>query len=225
MLMETAQNLNIKQLYLPKNEYYAEKQTKRQLVLHHTAGSHRPDWTLQGWDSDKLGCVGTAYIVGGISTTDGNRDWDGRIVEAFSPEHWAHHLGVKNINNTTLNKRSVGIEICNYGYVVKKRDGSFWNYVNRPVPPQQVIDLGFKWRGYQFWQSYTDAQLESTRKLLIMLSEKFEIKLKKTWSLTDFTVKDSALSGASGVWTHCQFRADKFDCYPHPNLIQMLNSL
>lgn len=219
--------LEIVQAHLPNDEYYAVSQRKQQLVLHHTAGSHRPDWTIHGWNSDRLGRVATAYLIGSISTsiTADYRDWDGKVVEAFPPEYWAQHLGVQSPNNERLNKASIGIELCNYGYVVKKRDGSFWSYVNRPVPKEQVIDLGFEWRGYRWWHSYTDAQLEAARKLLLRLSEQFGIALKKTWSVADFSVQQAALQGTTGVWTHCQFRSDKFDCYPHPALLQMLNSL
>ncbi len=211
--------------HLPNDEYYAVHQAKRQLVFHHTAGSHRPDWTVHGWNSDRLGRVGTAFLIGGISTRNGNNDWDGHILEAFPPENWAHHLGLKTAQNEALNKASIGIELCNYGYVTRKRDGSFWSYVNHPVPKEQVVDLGYEWRGYRYWHSYTDAQLEAARKLLLQLSERFTISLKKTWSAADFTVQEAALQGTSGVWTHSQFREDKFDCYPHSHLLQMLNSL
>jgi N-acetyl-anhydromuramyl-L-alanine amidase AmpD len=210
---------------LRRDEYYPVEQRKNQIVLHHTAGSHRPDWTIQGWNSDRLGRVATAYVIGSISTTDGNRDFDGRVLQTMNPAHWAHHLGIQAEQNERLNKASIGIELCCYGYVTKRRDGTFWSYVNRPVPAEQVIDLGFEFRGYRFWQSYTDAQLEAAQNLIRSLGERFGIPLTKKWSVSDFNVSRDALSGTAGVFTHCQYRTDKFDCYPHPKLIEMLNSL
>ena len=34
-----------------------------------------------------------------------------------------------------------------------------------------------------------------------------------------------ANEGASGIWSHTNFRKDKLDIYPHPKLIEMLQSL
>ena len=40
------------------------------IYLHHTAGSHRPDWVVASWERDKTGSGGvrhiaTAYVIGG----------------------------------------------------------------------------------------------------------------------------------------------------------------
>ena len=37
----------IKQQYLEGDEYYSNKTNKKTIVLHHTAGSHRPDWVIK----------------------------------------------------------------------------------------------------------------------------------------------------------------------------------
>lgn len=223
-LEQQATDAFITEMLLPRDEYYAVEQKKRQIVLHHTAGSHRPDWTINGWKSDRLGRVATAYVIGSIAT-DGNADWNGRILGTMNPSHWAHHIGLKTDANERLNKASIGIELCCYGQLTKHRDGTFWSYVNRPVPSEQVVDLGFEFRGYRYWHSYTDAQIESLRKLLVQLSEQFQIPVSRKWGVKDFRISAEALSGTSGVFTHCQYREDKFDCYPHPKLLEMLNSL
>ena len=43
----------IKQQYLEGDEYYSNKTNKKTIVLHHTAGSHRPDWVISSWDRDR----------------------------------------------------------------------------------------------------------------------------------------------------------------------------
>lgn len=176
--------MEIKKYFLPENEYYPIQTKKKTIVLHHTEGGHRPDWVIQGWDKDKtkggkILKVATQYVIGGKSTRDGNRDWDGAIFQAFPDEMWAHHLGTKNTNNAELNMQSIGIEICNYGPLIKSSNGMYFNYVNGLVPEEDVIDLGKNWRGYRYYHKYTDNQIESTLYLIRKLSDKFNINIKK----------------------------------------------
>ena len=170
--------------HLDINEYFPSKTTKDTIYLHHTAGSHRPDWTVDAWNRDRseLGNkvkVATSYVIGGISTRDGNRDFNGKIYEAFDPIYWAHHLGVKSKNNTFLNQKSIGIEICNYGPLTKTSKGRFFNYVKSEVPKKYVTELSEPFRGSLYYHSYTDAQLKSLKSLILYLSEEFEIDINK----------------------------------------------
>ena len=96
--------MDIIKQYLPEDEYYPLTNVKKTIVLHHTAGSHRPDWVISGWDKDKSKGgktlrVATQFVIGGKSTRDGNDDWDGVIYQAFPVDMWAHHLGTKLSNN------------------------------------------------------------------------------------------------------------------------------
>jgi hypothetical protein len=176
--------MEIKKYFLPENEYYPIITEKKTIILHHTEGSHRPDWVIHGWDRDKTKGgkslkVATQYVIGGKSTRDGNSDWDGVIFQVFPDEMWAHHLGTKNVNNIELNKQAIGIEICNYGPLTKSANGMYFNYVNGLVPEEDVIDLGKNWRGYRYYHKYTDRQIESVIYLIERLSNKFNINIKK----------------------------------------------
>ena len=71
----------------------------------------------------------------------------------------------------------MGIEICNYGPLTLSNDGRFFNYVNSLVPETQVVELDESFRGYKFYHKYTDAQLDNLGKLLIFLSDRFDIDL------------------------------------------------
>jgi len=281
--------MDIKKIYLPDDEYFPEKTEKKSIVLHHTAGSHRPDWVVSTWDRDKTKGgkslrVATHFVVGGKSTRDGNTEWDGVIVEAFDLRYWAHHLGTKNTNNSLLNKQSIGIEICNYGPLTKTQDGEFFTYVNSKVPEKDVVDLGKNWRGFRYYQNYTDKQIESVKYIIETVSKKYSIDVCKginelfedyNESIQTMTVIEQqvflnskgylgmngkplsedgvsgrntnyalrlytdakrgkwkpfeyqplANEGAEGIWSHTNFRKDKFDVYPHPKLIEMLQSL
>ena len=195
--------------HLDINEYFPSKTTKDTIYLHHTAGSHRPDWTIDAWNRDRseLGNkvkVATSYVIGGISTRDGNRDFNGKIYEAFDPIYWAHHLGVKSKNNTFLNQKSVAIELCNYGPLTKTSDGRFFNYVKAEIPKKYVTELSEPFRGSLYYHSYTDAQLKSLRSLILNLAEKFEIDitkgLKREIIKSEFTIPKDLSVRDKQIW-------------------------
>jgi hypothetical protein len=170
--------------HLDISEYFQSKTTKDTIYLHHTAGSHRPDWTIDSWNRDRTDKgnkvkVATSYVIGGISTRDLNNEFDGKVYEAFDPMYWAHHLGVKSKNNTFLNQKSISIELCNYGPLTKSKDGRFFSYVKSEVPETLVTELETPFRGHKYYHSYTEQQLDSLRSLIIHLSDKFEIDISK----------------------------------------------
>ncbi len=212
---------------LPENEYYKESVKKNMIIIHHTAGGHRPDWTIAGWNNDTLGRIATAYVIGGKSITDANSDYDGKIYRAFDDRYWGYHLGA---GGKSLNARAVGIEVCNYGPLSLGKDGKFYNYVNKQVPQSDVCDLGYKFRGYRYWHSYTQKQIDSLKSLCLDIATRHGINLKYGLKqyISDpndaFEFKNEALKGASGIWSHTSVRKDKTDMYPHPQLVQMINN-
>jgi len=198
-------------MMLKDNQYFKEKQFKNQIVIHHTAGSGKAANVIHGWDFNAER-VGTAFVI----------DASGEVVKAFEPEHWAYHLGLKSIQNSQLNKNSIGIEICNWGQLVKKSDGKFYNYVNGIVPESEVVQIA-KFRGFEYYHKYNDAQIESLRKLILELAAKFAIPLDYNSDMWD--ISQNALSGKKGIYTHVSYRTDKNDCSPQFNLIEMLKKL
>lgn len=225
----------------PKSgEFYNTEVAKSQIYLHHTAGSHRPDFTIDGWlhDRNKAGNVlpvATAYVIGGISTTDKNADYDGKIYRFFNDKCWAHHLGTSLAQNTLLNQQSIGIEICNYG-PISKVNGRFLNYVDKEVPADMVEELPVPFRNFTHYHKYTEKQMVALKELLIDISKRHNIDLKK--GLYDkmqhlpmnrmgeaFNVMDDAVNGKPGLYTHTNVRRDKFDCSPQTILIKTILSL
>lgn len=217
----------IQQHFLTESEYVKTETKKDSVIIHHTAGGHNPVWTVNSWGNDSIGRIATAFTLGGRSiSTKGDSSYDGVVVMAFEPKYWAWHLGVKGTKGK-LDKKSIGIEICNYGPITLGKDNKFYNYVKKPMPETDVYDLGVKWRGYRYFHKYTDLQIDSLRHLLGWISQEFGISLKKStpWSIDSFDVSKEALSGSGGLWTHVNYRKDKSDCHPQPELIEMLNSL
>lgn len=196
---------------LSDNQYFKEKQFKNQIVIHHTAGGSSAVNTIHGWNFNPEK-VGTAFVI----------DGKGDVYKAFEPEHWAYHLGLKSISNSQLNKNSIGIEVCSWGQLILK-DGKYWNYVNKEVPADQVIHIPNKFKGFEYFHKYNDAQIEALRKLLLELCAKFGIN--KVYNSDMWDISHNALSGVNGIYTHVSYRKDKADCVPQINLVEMLKSL
>ena len=206
----------------PENQYMKEQTEKKQIVIHHTVSGQGVDGDISWW-RQTTERVGTAIIIG----------WDGKIYQCFSTKYWAHHLGCKTSKNTELNKASIGIEIDAWGGLV--RTNRLWypakwdavlkqNVANtnvKPIANVQVYEQPF--RGFYGFEKYTDAQIEAVRKLLVFWNERFDIPLNYNEDMWKLSGK--ALDGQAGVWTHVSFRADKSDCHPQPELIEMLKSL
>jgi len=203
---------------LDSNQYIQETHPKKQIYLHHTAGG--PDAvSVARFFNNKEGKVATAFIIGA----------NGTIVQCFSSKHWAYHLGLKQeifteagVSYQSLDKISVGIEICNYGPLTK-RNGYYYNYVGGKVDYTKVTFLDQKYKGHIYWQSYTDAQIESTRQLLVYLCDTYNIP--RDYFATIFDIDKRALRGESGIFTHNSVRKDKSDIYPCPKMIAMLEAL
>ena len=222
---------------LNQNEYYREIVTKDTIYVHHTAGGARPDYVIDGWERDKTKSgnalrVGTAFLIG--RKTNGVKDFDGEIYVPFNPKYWSHHLGLKRpkyspFNNARLNAKSIAIEICSYGWLHREESGRFYFETGSGkiyVPNEEVCILEKPWRGKKYFQKYTDKQIESLKKIILELARKFDIPLPNIkYDECYFDLKYDALNGAPGLWTHVNVREDKWDCFPQPELIEMLNTL
>lgn len=217
----------IKQVPLKDSEYIPEISAKTQIVLHHTAGNSSGVNVVHDWDNDKMGRVATCVVISGKGAKNSP---DGEIVQCFSSKHWAYHLGIKKevfeahgLPYKNIDKLSIGIEICNWGYLTFK-NGKYYNYVNREIPADEVTALDQPYKGFRFFHKYTDAQIESVRQLLEYWKEIYAIDLSFDYSQL-FEVNKKALEGENGLYTHNSYRMDKTDAYPCPRLIRMLKNL
>lgn len=224
--------LIIKKNYLDKDEYLVGPTDKVYLFLHHTAGWNNPYAVIKSWNNDDRGRIATQFVIGGTSIKNDDSTYDGEVVECFPDGGHAYHLG-KN-GSSKLHPNSVGIEICNFGQLTKKGD-KFYNYVNVEVPSKYVCDLGYKFRGYQYWHAYTDAQIEATRLLIKEITKRHPkiniLKGLKEWLKTktpaeafDFN-QDAYLGKVEGMLSHSNTRKDKADISPQPKMVEMIKSL
>ena len=147
-------------------------------------------------------------------------------------------------HNKMLNKQGLGIELSSWGPAKLMSDGRFvplahfqglralskYNHLSDEqlpfkviLPEANVIEYPDKYRGYRYFEKYTDAQIESTRQVLVYLHETYDIP--KTYQEGLFDILEKALKGEPGIYTHTSVRSDKSDCHPQPELINMLQAL
>lgn len=230
---ETSECLKIYKRYLDTDEFVSDqgKTIKDTLFIHHTAGRGNPFKTIKNWNIDKRGRIATQYCIGRTSLS-GDETNNGIVVEAFPDDYFAWHLG--KVGSKRMHTNSIGIELNNWGWL-KKVGGKFYTYVNIEVPESQVEDLGEDFRKHRYYHKYTEEQLESLKLLIIDLSRRhpkidLEVGLKN-WLKTEtpinaFGFKNDAYYGRiKGLLTHTNVRKDKSDCYPYPDLVNLLKNI
>lgn len=270
--------LTITDKLLSAGNYYSQQYPKKTIFIHHTAGAHSPVNTILGWEGDSRGRVATAYVIGNKSADGKDTRYDGKIYRCFDETKWAYHLGIPD-SGGRVDKPAIAIEICSFGFL-RKTGGKYYTYVNTEFTDTSAITkLPKPFRGFDYYQSYSDAQLESLRALLLDLSKRFHIDLKQglqEWIKKEplkmpatmntvrkkqqwlhdngfvgkdgmpiavdgisgentkyaldsigksaFEFNSACFYGAPGLWTHTNVRLDKWDCYPHEGLKQLILS-
>jgi hypothetical protein len=213
--------------HLPKSEYIETNTKKEYIFLHHTAGWNDPYKQVDIWGKDDRGRLGTSYVIGGPNSKTGDTSLDGVVLQAFDSNYYAWHLGSVD---SYMHKHSIGIEICNFGQLTKKGN-VYVTYTGAPVKENQVVDLGYKFRGYQYWHRYSKDQIESACNLIKYLSDKHDIDyqvglhewLTSSTQQSAFEYKDNARHGeVKGLLSHSNVRKDKFDVSPQPELIDAI---
>lgn len=199
--------------------YFNASHKKTQVYLHHTAGGADGQAQFSFWQAD-VTPIATCVCI----------SRDGTIDQGYGSQYWAFHLGLgvkhfkaQELPYINLDKVSIGIEICNWGWLTKKGD-KYYTYVGSVVPEERVIALEKPYKGHTYWEAYTEAQIASVRELLLHWQKRYGIPAQYNegdmWG-----VSHNALTNVPGVYTHNSVRGDKTDCAPQEKLIQMLKSL
>jgi N-acetyl-anhydromuramyl-L-alanine amidase AmpD len=198
----------LKPCLFPETQYYKERVAKKSICLHHTAGGSGNS-SISGWVNDSVR-VATCVVI----------ERDGTILQCFGSQYWAFSLGLDTPNYKDIEKQTIAIEIANYGWLTKHGD-EYYNAYGSKV--KNVCDLGYKFKGYQYWEAYTPEQIESVKRLLLYWADRYKIDI--TYKDDIFDLCQRALLGKGGLYTHNSYRSDKSDVYPHPGLIEMLKTL
>lgn len=195
---------------VPLNAYLREKTKKTQVYLHHSVSNGTGEQVL-AYFKQMNNYVATHFAIGR----------DGTIAQGYNTDFWAYHLAPQNAK-INLDRISVGIEIVALGALVKKGD-KFIDAYGKEVKKDEVVTLEKPFRGSLYFHKYTDAQIESTRQILVYLNEKFGIPLDYDSNI--FEISQNALNGVAGIYTHCSVRSDKSDIFPQVEMVNMLKNL
>lgn len=224
--IEFTNELVINKSYLKPSEYVQGPIKTEYVFIHHTAGWHNPYNVISAWDRDNRGRIATEFVLGGQSVLGNDNKYDGEIVQAFPEGNWASHLGATGSSH--MHKNSVGIEVCNFGYLV---DGK--TYTNHVADESQIVTLKKPFRNFKTWHRYSDKQISQLKELILFIGNRDSIdireglpKLVKEKGEKAFDFSNDAFKGnVKGLLTHTNVRKDKFDMFPQQELIDMLLSL
>jgi len=214
--------------YLPKGEYVEGPIKNEYIFLHHTAGGSNPYACIDHWGRDTRGRIATEFVLGGINHRNGNDEYDGVMVQAFPTGCQGFHLG--KTGSGYMNRHSVGIEICSMGYL----DDDYKTYVNSKCIDSQVRKLDEPFKDKLYWHDYSEKQIKATEKWIRYVGERDGIDIRlglkqyiqKYGPTKGFDFQMDAYNGkVKGLLSHTNVRKGKSDCYPHPDLVDMILSL
>ena len=224
----TSNGLMVHKHHLPKDQYIVGKFDNDYIFLHHTAGNDNPYATIDSWGRDTWGAIATEFVLGGKNHINNDNKYDGVMVQSFPTGNQGWHLGPTG--SGYMVRHSVAIELCSMGYL----DDKYRTYVNSVCNKDQVCKLSEPFRGKLYWHKYSDKQLESLEKWLKFVAERDDVDIrnglvqwiKKYGPTKAFDFQQDGYDGkVKGLLTHANVRKDKMDCFPQPELIDMLLKL
>lgn len=227
----------------PENKFYPNEYSKKQIVLHHTVSGPGVRGDINHWLSltDR---IATCIIIGsdGIANQCFSSKYWAHHLGVKSTYLQAQGYTDWTTRNVELNRSSIAIEIDNWGGLVLgdgkpqqfglKSDGTP-NMINTEVGKYyaaygnavtcEVQEYSQPFRGYKFYEKYSEAQIKTVGELLLLWHIKYAIPLDYHEDMWD--ISKNALSGKSGIWSHTSYRLDKSDIHPQNDLIDMLKTL
>jgi len=227
---KTETGLHIIKHHLPKTEYIQNEEPilNDYLFLHHTAGWNNPYNCIDGWGRDSRGRIATEFVIGGQNIKDGDKRYDGEVLQAFPESCQGWHLGATG--SYYMNRHSVGIELCSFGYL----DDEGRTYTGSAADISQIVELDKPFKDRTLWHKYSDAQLKALRKLILHVANRDNIDIcngLQKWiesmgPVKAFDFQQNAYEGnVKGLLTHTNVRIDKTDCFPQQELVDMILSL
>lgn len=217
-------------LDLGPGQYINENAQKIGITLHHTVSDGDPERVVQVWKNDNRGPVGTHFVIG-RTKTNGDKTFDGQIVQCMPLEKWAHHIltkrmGFSSNHNELVNKSYVGIELCSWG-ALKKIGTKFYTLDGRiEIPSNQVTTLYQPFRTFRYWHKFSRAQLQSLYLLLKALKSTLKLDFTKDANIKDwFELSWEAMALNRVLTTHTNFEYGKFDTFPQPELINLISEI
>src|SRR5688572_1948045 len=199
--------------------YYDREYPKERIVIHYTAGNLKSDLSTLTTHNRH---VSVPFVIAR----------DGTIYQLFSSKFWSGHLG-KGLGNTNTNnaedKRTIGIELSNYGFLSEK-SGNLETYYSRQKNANGTIGLvdvycsltdtgayeklNTPFREQSYYATHTDAQYQSLIILLRYLTAQYNIPRQFLPEDIRYQATSEVLN-FKGIVTHINYRKDgKWDVGP-----------
>lgn len=189
-----------------KSFYYQDVTPKKKIIIHHTAGYLKGD--IAALTKDK---VSVSFVMGR----------SGNIFNLFDSKYWSYHLGPAAVGgNTAMSKECIGIEMSNIGPLKKIGNNLVSLYNDADVycgldETQFYKKLPAKYRGYEYYSTYTENQYDNLVKLLKYLCGQHNIPRTFLPAAERPNVLSAArFTGFSGIASHVNCRTDKNDIGP-----------
>jgi N-acetylmuramoyl-L-alanine amidase len=153
--------------FIPTPNYYKWQKIlfPEYLVMHYTAASSSQ--LAINWITNKSAMASTHLLIGK----------DGLVVQFIPFNNVAWHAGSSLwVNRTSLNRYSIGIELDNYGLLLKKVNGK-WTRGNLSFEDAEVVEGPSK-RGYSTygWPKFPDIQREVALEVSRLIFQTYNLK-------------------------------------------------
>ena len=139
---------------------------------------------------------------------------EGEIIQIIPPKTYS-----KFLETAPLNKQTIIISLENLGWLKKNplKDG-YINWIGN-IYNDKVYER--KWRGYFFWQPYTEKQMEVLPQLILNLCDEFNIP--KT--AIGHNVKVDRVDKFSGIASYSNYSRERTDLNPSFDFEELLKNI
>lgn len=186
-----------------KSFFYQEETAKKKIVLHFTMGYLKGDIATLTKQH-----VSVPFVVGR----------NGIIYNLFASKYWSYHLGPGAMGgNTPMSKECIGIEISNIGPLKKIGDNLVTTYSDTDIycsmaETQYYTKLNPKYRGFEYFATFTVAQYEAVSKLIKFLCAKYSLPKTFLNEPERYAIMTAeSFKNYTGIVSHVNCRTDKVD--------------
>ena len=224
--------VNLRPVAYDRNLYVSNPTEKRQIVVRHTG--------LRTGPNDRL-----AYLLETEKKLPASVivAQNGEPLQCFASTYWGRHLGVKartlaehgfhdaGVRGDLLNQGSIAVELHSAGGLMFYRGQWYMTKVDptcgelepnlkRPMHREAVVKYAGGYGGFEGYERYTKAQIDTLRQLLHYWS--YEHSIPARGRADAWFGSREALAGAGGVFTMLSYQPDSTLVHPQDELRELL---
>jgi len=139
---------------------------------------------------------------------------EGEVYQVIPPDTYSRYMDVQ-----TYNKQNIIISLENLGWLKKNPlEGGYINWIGN-IYKDRIYEK--KWRGYFFWQPYTDEQMKSLSNLIKKLCEDFNIPMTSI----GHNVKVDKIEKFNGIVTYSNYDKERTDLNPSFDFEELIKKI